>query len=180
MFNSDPLPLHDPPGVSTSDATLAKVIFASCAVDPEIRSSIDPNDVIELQVNEPCLQVSLPDVSLASLNYTAIDVDGIDDSNAALVDGGSQINCIDSRLVQHMQLSPFDSINIKGFVGSPIRASLVTLNIRLTNRDSSNDSDNEYMPVVFAACDLLNEGIILTLPIADQLSDSHLSHISDT
>jgi transposase InsO family protein len=99
----------------------------------------------------------------------------------ALIDGGSQINVVNSKTIESLGLVPVGAIQIRGIVGEPVLANLVKLQIRiaednaerhtsLSNLSSSLRSGaDDYATIICAACDGLNEELIITLPVADQL-----------
>ena len=106
-------------------------------------------------------------LKLARLDYMDVQIKGVLHTVSALVDGGSQLNVIDSSIIHSLNLTPVGTISIRGIVGEPIQASLVQLQIKITNvNDEMND---DYISIMCAACDDLNESLIITLPVADQL-----------
>jgi len=76
-----------------------------------------------------------------------------------------------------MDLNCVGNVFIKGITGSPINCSLYKLHIALTTRDAERCNE-EFVAIVCAACDDLNEQLILTLPVVDQLYASMQSLVS--
>ena len=71
-------------------------------------------------------------------------------------------------VIESLDLICVGNVLIKGITGSPINCILYKLHIALTPRDADKYSD-EFVTIVCAACDDLNEQLILTLPVVDQL-----------
>jgi hypothetical protein len=106
-------------------------------------------------------------VKLAQLEYVDITVKGFPQTVTALVDSGSQLNVIDASIIEPMGLVPIGTVLIRGIVGQPVRANLVKLQMQLQNESCIHD---EFITVICAACENLNETLIVTLPVADQLN----------
>jgi len=106
-------------------------------------------------------------ITLARLDYISIDIDGVAGTVLAISDSGSQCNVIRSSLIEHIGLSPIGTICIRGIIGTPVVTPLILLNIKLHSQKCC--VDDAYTSVVFAACEELNEDMILTIPVADQL-----------
>jgi hypothetical protein len=112
-----------------------------------------------------------PSLNLAALDYMDVTVKGIELPVRALVDGGSQINVVNNSLIEPLNLQPVGNILIRGIVGQPVTAQLVQLQIGLSKHEFivDNKHDVKYISILCAACDDLNENLIITLPVADQL-----------
>jgi hypothetical protein len=93
----------------------------------------------------------------------------------ALVDGGSQLCVVNSKVIDALDLISIGNVLIKGITGDPITCNLYKLHIVLTARDLDVNSRKACVKIVCAACDDLNEQLILTLPVADQLCDQGLN-----
>jgi len=90
----------------------------------------------------------------------------------ALIDRGSQLielNVIDASLIKPLGLTPVDNILIRGIVGHPVQAELVKIQIKLSASENESCVNDEFITIICAACDNLNESLIVTLPVADQL-----------
>lgn len=102
------------------------------------------------------------------LNYAYVDIKGPRLPVHALVDGGSQVCVVNHKIIESLDLICVGSVLIKGITGSPINCNLYKLHVVLTPRDSDNCNSND-VTIVCAACHDLNEQLILTLPVVDQL-----------
>jgi len=93
-------------------------------------------------------------------------VEGIPHSVSALIDGGSQLNVIDTSLVEPLGLTPVGNILIRGIVGQPVQAELVKLQVKLSASEKESCVNDEFMTIICAACDNLNESLFIKLPVA--------------
>ena len=90
----------------------------------------------------------------ATLNYFDVLIDG--KRYKALEDSGCQVPVIKRQLIKTLIVPGMDEIQLQGFVGDPVSAPFVTLNVKC--RDDENGGRigiREPVPVVFAAADKL-------------------------
>jgi len=106
-------------------------------------------------------------MQFAMLNYIDVNINGLQLPVHALIDGGSQVCVVNSKLIESLDLICVGNVLIKGITGSPVNCNLFKLRIALTPRDADRCS-GEFVTIVCAACDDLNEQLILTLPVVDQ------------
>ena len=71
-------------------------------------------------------------------------------------------------MIAPLGLSSIGNISIRVIIGTPVITPLVVLHIKLHTQQGECVND-DYTSVVFASCDQLNEDLILTVPVADQL-----------
>jgi Aspartyl protease len=124
-------------------------------------------------VTRTALGHSQNEIKLARLDYIDVKVNGIEHAVPALVDGGSQLNVIDASLIKTLGLTPVGTILIRGIIGEPVRAELVKLHVRLAacglDAGSHASVNEDYITVICAVCENLNDSLTITLPAADQL-----------
>jgi len=109
--------------------------------------------------------------SFSKLTYIPVCIQGIPSCHDALHDSGSQVNLIKRDLLRQLPNMPsVGRISIKGIVGSAIETDLVSLNIKPTPTDSDCINIAPPLTEVFAVCDELNEGIILTADAVKRLT----------
>jgi len=109
-----------------------------------------------------CTQ-SPAELKLARLHYVNVTVEGIPHSVSALIDGGSQLNVIDSSFIKPFGLNSVG--NIRGIVGQPVEAELVTLQIKLSVSKNVSCVNDDFITIICAASDNLNESLIIALPM---------------
>ena len=76
-----------------------------------------------MNVNSSC------NFKVTPLNYVDVVVNG--DRYRALEDAGSRVHVINQELVETLIAHEMDEIQLRRFVGDPIRSPLVTLNCKL-------------------------------------------------
>ena len=105
--------------------------------------------------------------SFSKLTYIPVCIQGIPSCR----DSGSHVNLIKRDLLRHLPDMPsVGRISIKGIVGPAIETDLVSLNIKPTPTDSDCINIAPPLTEVFAVCDELNEGIILTADAVKRLT----------
>jgi len=114
---------------------------------------LEPN----IDSNSHCVNESL---QFAMLNYIDVDVNGLQLPVNALIDGGSQVCVVNSKLIESRDLICVGNVLITGITGSPINYSLYTSHIALTTRDADRCND-EFITIVCTACDDLNEQLVV-------------------
>jgi hypothetical protein len=110
-----------------------------------------------------------PKLKLAHLEYVDVTVNRIPQTMSALVDGGCQLNIINAAIIEPLTLISIGSISIRGIVGQPIQADLVKLRIQLDSKQNESCVNDEFITVVCATYENLDESLIITLPVSDQL-----------
>ena len=111
-------------------------------------------------------------VALADLNYVNVSVRGIDHTIKTLLDTGSQINCVHPKICEALNLTPIGKIKIRGIFGEAAPADLVKIQVRLQSLphgDDWNKNENDFLSIICASCPSLNETLVLTLPVYEQL-----------
>lgn len=100
------------------------------------------------------------------------------------MDEGSQLNVIHASLIEQLGLMSVGEISIRGIVGQPVKSRLINLQVKLgaqTARDELQTTNNrEYITILCAACNDLNEQLIVTLPVADELNSVAASNVIDS
>ena len=107
-------------------------------------------------------------MTLATLNYVNVSVQGLDNPVKSLVDGGSQLNVIRADVCESLNLTPVGEVSIRGVFGSPVKTQIVKLHVKLHDVDCDKLQPH-YTAILCAVCPDLNEAFILTLPTADEL-----------
>ena len=90
----------------------------------------------------------------------------------ALVDGGSQICCINRELVEHLNMPADKQVRISGIQGEPNTVDVVRLHVKPA--PSANNSVVNIAPTIrvwFAVVPGLNEAVILTPNVVSLLKD---------
>ena len=109
--------------------------------------------------------------SFSQLTYVPVCIEGIPNCQDALHDSGSQVNLIKRELLQQIPDMPaVGRISIKGIVGPAIETDLVSLNIKPAPQDIDCINIAPHATEIFAVCDELNEGIILTADAVKRLT----------
>ena len=71
-------------------------------------------------------------------------------------DSGCQIPVIKRKLIETLIVPGLDEIQLQGFVGDPVSAPLVTLNVKCCDDENGGRIGiRESIPIVFAAADKL-------------------------
>lgn len=108
---------------------------------------------------------------LSQLQYCNLSLQGIEHPVVALKDNGAEISLIKENLVSQLNLPKLGTIVVRGVVGDPVQASLVTLNVRPCP-DEGWENIAPHIPIVFAACDLSTDvDIILSGDIVNQINE---------
>ena len=108
-------------------------------------------------------------VQLSELEYCQISVENMSQPVVALKDSGAQISLVKQSLVGDLDLPKLGVVSVRGVVGQPVDAELVSLKIKLHPGD---EYDNIAPPldVMFAACDLSTDvDVILCGSVVSQL-----------
>ena len=106
-------------------------------------------------------------ICFARLHYIDVRVSGDNDVSyqvRALCDSGAGISVIRPDLIKLMNAHRVGSVRLRGIVGPPVQADLVKLRIR-----EKNISDN-FVSVVCAVCEGVNDDLILTNDVVDHLT----------
>ena len=104
-------------------------------------------------------------------SYVNIRIDGLTDQKA-LIDGGSEICCINSNLIEHLNLPVCKQVSLSGLSGQSGVVNVVRLHVK----PASNEHDNvvNIAPTIrvwFAVVPNLNESVILTPNVVSLLHD---------
>ena len=115
-----------------------------------------------------------------SLQYVDVVIDELNVNESvirALEDSGTELNIIRSNILESVVLPKIGRVQLRGIVGVPVMADLVKLHISLVNR-SENGEDHvcDSVPIVCAVCPDLNEDMILTAALVNQLCGLRSSH----
>ena len=71
-----------------------------------------------------------PPIELSQLQYYNIQIQGIQMPLLALMDSGAQLSLISSNLIKDLDVPKLGTLSIKGVVGEPAVATVVSLNIK--------------------------------------------------
>ena len=110
------------------------------------------------------IQARIQETELAKLNYYDVCIDGVARTVQGLSDSGAQLSVCHSDVVRELNLEPIGNVMLRGIVGQPVMAKLVNLYIKLA------DCDCEFIPIVCAVCDLVNETLILASNVVERLT----------
>ncbi|HNJ38603.1 MAG TPA: RNase H-like domain-containing protein [Nitrosomonas sp.] len=123
---------------------------------------------------EACNDNNLITGGLSKLNYIPIRLQGIDGVHNALHDSGSEINLINRNVLkQCMTLPSMGRVKIKGVVGPAVETDIVSLEVNSIASDNYCRNIAPPLREIFAVCDDLNEGVILTADTVNRLSTLH-------
>ena len=116
-------------------------------------------------------------VSLQYVNVTTdeLNSDGNVMTIRAVADSGSEVCVVKSSFVESIILPKVGTVRLRGIVGAPIEADLVKLHISLVDEDSEYGLGGNSIPVMCAVCSDLNEDMILTSTLVEQLQCVHSS-----
>jgi len=118
-----------------------------------------------------CSICALPTIELAQLKFVDIKVAGLPPVIiSALVDSGSEINVARSDVLSGVALTSVGVVQLRGILGAPVTAKLVRLHVQLADELSG---ECDYLPIICAVCDDVNEEFILTSHVVDQLRDMY-------
>jgi len=87
---------------------------------------------------------------------------------SALADSGSEINVARSDVLSGVALISVGVVQLRGILGAPVPAKLVRLHVQLANE---LPGEYDYLPIICAVYDDVNEEFILTSHVVDQLRD---------
>jgi len=108
---------------------------------------------------------------LSELQHCNIEIQWHSEPFKSLKDSGAQISLIKQELIQDLKNPCLGTILVKGVVGRPVEANLVTLQIR-PSPDPPMVNIAPYIPIVFEACDLsVEEDVILSTSVIEQLHE---------
>ena len=109
----------------------------------------------------------------ATLNYVDVLIEG--KRYKALDDSGCQTPVIKRQLIETIIVPGLDEIKLQGFVGDPVNAPLVTLNVKCSDdKNGGRIGIREPVPVVFAAADkLVGCDVLLPPSIIHELRSAH-------
>jgi len=115
--------------------------------------------------------IQLPSQCLAKFEYCKVKLEGLNKSLPALKDSGAQISLIRQDLIKDLDVPTLGVISVRGVVGSPVRANLVTTGIKPQPNDGF-ENIAPYVPIIFAACEMTTDlDIILSSSVVEQLND---------
>jgi hypothetical protein len=86
-----------------------------------------------------CINESIG-MHFATLNYINVHVKGLERPVHALIDGGSQVYVVSSKVIDSLDLICVGNVLIKGITGSPINCNLYKLHIALTPPDADKSN----------------------------------------
>ena len=120
-------------------------------------------------------QAKFQDIELAKLKYVDISIDGVSNSLPGLSDTGAMISICHSDIVRELNPIPIGNVMLRGILGEPVMAKLINLSIKLA------DSDVDYIPIIFAVCDDVNENLIIASNVMERLSNTvnSIEHYAD-
>ena len=124
----------------------------TCDVSPLMNINIQT--VVESEAVNCIDVINNTSFKAAALNYVDVLIDG--KRYKALEDSGCEIPVIKRQLIETLIVPGLDEIQLQGFVGDPVSAPLVTLNVKC--RDDENGGRigiREPVPVVFVTADKL-------------------------
>ena len=124
---------------------------ASCML--EIPSRIARREVADAGNSQP----------LASLQYIPVKISGIERIIHGLADSGSEICVIHADVMRGITYEPIGRVRLRGIIGDPVEADVTTVTIQL-----ASDSDC-VANINCAVCEHINEELILTANVVDQL-----------
>jgi len=107
---------------------------------------------------------------LSKLNYVDIKIRGIQGTQTALHDNGSEINLINREFVEQLSNLPsMGRIKIKGVIGPAVETALTILDISPAAIDADTINIAHPLRELFAVCEELNENIILIADTVNRL-----------
>jgi len=120
-----------------------------------------------------------------SLQYVNVTIDELNsDGNVvsirAVADSGSEVCVVKSCFVESIVLPKVGTVRLRGIVGDPVEADLVKLHISLVDGDSRFGLGGNSIPVMCAVCSDLNEDMILTTALVEQLQCVHSTTVVNT
>jgi ribosomal protein L21E len=103
--------------------------------------------------------------------YFPVQIEGIDNSIKALVDGGSMHSVISQNLVSHLQLPVVKQVHLSGLQGRPDIVDVVTLHVKpvIDKQQAGIINIAPSVKVWFAVVPNLNEDVILTPNVVELL-----------
>jgi hypothetical protein len=139
----------------------------SCLVPPSKGEGVGLSITTGDEITD-CLKRSacdLPVIELAELKFVNIRVAGLPCVViSALADSGSEINVARSDVLSGVDLTSVGFVQLRGILGAPVTAKLVRLHVCLADEMSS---EGDYLPIICAVCDNVNEEFILTSHVVD-------------
>ena len=137
--------------------TRPKVVM-KCTVEKENLEQEVNEMKTETNVNCCNAKVVLKKATLEHLDIE-INVDGIQQRRVkCLIDSGTEITVVSKEVIKGLPVTEMGEVSIQGAAGKPVLAKLVKLELRLTNKDDSDNSSKllnigTYLPVVCAVLD---------------------------
>jgi hypothetical protein len=113
-------------------------------------------------------------IDLAVPKFVDIKTAGLNASVSPLADSGSEINVAKSDVLAQLDSTQVGNVQLRGILGAPSNAKLVQLNPQLA------DGGDQYIPIYCAVCDDVNEDLILTAQVVDQLQDCYYHKLIST
>ena len=105
------------------------------------------------------------------LEYCQVSIENIAESIVVLRDNGAQMSLIKHDLVRDLNLPKLGNLIVRGVIGQPEDAELVSLRIKPYPGEGF-DNIAPYLDVIFAACDLTTDvDVILCRSVVNQLDD---------
>ena len=92
---------------------------------------------------------------------------------SALYDSGTELCCVDSAVIQHLELPKIGQVVLKGLNADVIRADLVCLYVKLPG-------GNSFLPVTCAVCSNLSSSMLIGTDVVRRLQDHLLSEQTGT
>ena len=109
--------------------------------------------------------------TLSKLQYCKVMLEGQEEPVVALKDSGAEISLIHQDLIKDRDVPTLGIINIRGVVGTPVQAKVVTVGLK-PNSVVTCENIGPYLPVMFAACDLGTDSkVILSSAVVEQLAE---------
>ena len=148
--------------VAELDSAVAIAVNDVCAFEPLLDVCDKQSSVTEM----PVLVDPVVTPMLSTLKYIEVkinDASFCSKSCPALCDSGSEICVINKSVLDDHPYNACGKIRLRGIVGTPVEADLVNFTISLT------DDDDCRISTLCAVSDQVNEPIILTREIVDEL-----------
>jgi len=148
---------HDIEGESLNDIVVIKDTYHS-AVDSE--QSLVPDNAYQKPTNN---FLNITNDSVGHLSFCDVEIKGLFGSVRALDDSGTQLNLVNPKVIDPLNLPRFGKVVVRGAVGDAVCARLVKLQLRLPEV-------SEYTGVTCVVRDGFNLDLILVADIVTKLS----------
>ena len=128
----------------------------------DLEQSLLSNNACQMPKNE---LISITDESVGQLSFCDVEIKGLPGCVHALDDSGTQLglSLVNPKVIDTLNLPRFGKVAVRGALGDPVCAPLVTLQLRLPGV-------NEYTGVTCVACEGLNLDLILVADIVTKLN----------